>query len=308
MKRFFCFYLLSVFLISCTNAVTPLPAFTETISPTSSVEPTATLELTPTETPDPNMPPGATGKDGNEWIKEKETGTYVWTEIKNNKGEEVLSMGLKNNVTGDNLLDGGIPMIEHDDNEYLEDMTPLHILSQEDVSVPYFRHPDHPYSKAEAQVSFTGFYTGMLREGDGLRTAQRLENQQNGIISFPFTTPDGQSYGWNPNKNTGYTFIEVKYDELNKDKYPNLCIWETKDLTNESLIFRWTAFTDENNNAVVLGSVEHPKGLAPIEWMTQITGPLGLIARGGSISGDIGYFFDTQQLVKAALRTPHPHF
>ncbi len=70
MKRISHLLLLSIFLASCTSAVTPTPNVTVTrfaeVTVTFTPAPTSTpteIPPTPTETPDPNRPPDATGKD-----------------------------------------------------------------------------------------------------------------------------------------------------------------------------------------------------------------------------------------------------
>ncbi len=85
MKRYISLFLFATLLVACSSpAVTSTsipPTLTATLlPPTETLIPTATS--TPTDTPDPNMPADATGKDaqGN-YIKVENGVTYTWMQF-----------------------------------------------------------------------------------------------------------------------------------------------------------------------------------------------------------------------------------
>jgi hypothetical protein len=91
MKRILYVFLLSVFMASCTNLVSPqataISQATITSTPTLTPTFTPTITLTPTETPDPNKPPDATDRDTStgEYTKTVEengkTRVYIWKQF-----------------------------------------------------------------------------------------------------------------------------------------------------------------------------------------------------------------------------------
>lgn len=200
MKHLFCLFLLSVFLVSCANAVTSPPEFTETIPPTSTVEPTATIALTPTETPDPNMPPGATGFDEKgQYIKETAEGTFTWTEKTDAITGEIVFSEWTRPITDEE----GIPVVDfvYDD---IKDIGSIHVYVSDKViesaNLPLFVHTNKTPEQGNdndltSRAIVTIFERVNSRSPSGPEMHDFLTKMLNGDISIDFFTVDpSQTY------------------------------------------------------------------------------------------------------------------
>jgi hypothetical protein len=301
MSRFFIIIIISLIIQACTSKGN-LPSTTPTHEAILTKAPTD-APPTPTETTNPDMPFDATRRnEAGEWIKETAEGAFIWTEIKNNKNEEVVSLWTKSHVLDSPAnLDGGIPI---DDVEGEIKRIPLDINIQEDVEGPYFRHPAP--SKSD---NMGGFFFPMVykNHGSGKSLQEFYEIYKTGSIPLGFTDVNGNEYVWNiggeeeKNGNGRYRFFGIEWNHLTQEHYPDFVIIETTDIPDKTPVYRWTAFTDEKNNLIVLGAVEHTEALSNEEWMTFILGPLGPISTRHTLGPEIAYFPDTRFMVRTAL-------
>ena len=231
-KRIFLYLFLMIVVTGCVNVTTnvPLSSSTATNGETPSTPKPTEIPATPTETPDPNNPPGATGKDaqGN-WIK-TENGVQVAWNAELNTWERHI-----------NVNNEGIPLValtQQMQNNGGKDMLFLHAKVSD--KVPGFEHIGslslHNGANVNIRESFGNqFWFDLLKKiGSNLDYQQILD----GKVFISFTTSDG-TQNWKISPDT-----KVEVYILDKPIGNGFQDWKDAKGNN----FQSRMFTDEQGN------------------------------------------------------------
>ena len=272
-KRIFLYLFLMIVVTGCVNVTTNVPLSSSTAS-TSETTPTpkpTDIPVTPTETPDPNMPPGATGKDaqGN-WIKTvTENGKqaeYVWKDIQVSRETTVNGWFTSHILSGDS-----IPLIDADTVDGYTKTVPFTFDFQEGVNGPNLNHTEIQLPRQDIP-SFSRIYITMLenayygksfqmtkyteRGPNWLSFLSKLQNpQENGNVEIPFTSRSGD-FVWTPGPDIGYKVYAVPWDEA--DPATHLGFYETVDELQDSQMYRWSLSVDAAGNLVAVTAMKDP--------------------------------------------------
>jgi hypothetical protein len=310
MKRISHLLLLSTFLASCANAVTPAPNVTVTseVTVTFTSAPTE-VPPTPTETPDSNMPEGATGKDkaGN-YIKEIAEGTFTWTVVNGPDGKPVLSIWTDSRIipSTSDLPSGFPPLIESSDMwVFTGDGEPANFAAQKGFNMPFYSHPDYP-TTVDTQ-NFSSYYLAMIqgytdfKNRDGLL---RINNGEHPLIRF---TNGKTNNTWDTTQ--GIFVIGMNPSELTQEKFTSLKVCTSPDLLDPTVSFTYTVFTEPDGprkgRMIILTTTAHPENLTPEQALRMWIGPMV-----NAVSGNVSEsnFTDTQRMVNTGLRDVNPHW
>ncbi len=241
------YILIALFLASCvttpaTNAPIP-PASTFTLLPL----PSATVTLspspaTPTETRDPNMPPGATGKDaqGNYIKTVTENGkqvTYTSEAVPTGSKGETKNMWVTSHVINP-TFNGGIPAIDQPADGY-EPGISIQFEVKEGIQAPFIQHANNLDSSNN--INFTRLLYGTLMERYFGKNLLKISNTDQvqfgkdwnaGKLSIPVTDANGNTYDLPINDNTRANIILVNPEDITTSDYQDKFINSTTTFKN----------------------------------------------------------------------------
>lgn len=293
MKRISHLLLLSIFLASCANAVTPTPNVTVTSQATVTFTPVSTstaTEVLPTPTEvDPNRPIDATGTDseGNPTKKDEKTGeTLTWFPIQ--YGEDV-DKGIKGHWFKSQMKDGK--------DIFLYDSTLSSFVGPNSDSIPFHQYMldnngqlkvgyvlSHPDQVAEfgpgtpldggSQSSLVYVYLAVRAiqmldpdRANDIQNAKDLTQTDWTSVKDHFKSglsiPVGEYY-WNTSK--GYDEYIVDYDAAKNDS-------SFKITTGEKVEFRWKYYIQDGKLVVLIATPDIGK-LTPEQMRVMALAPM----------------------------------
>ena len=252
MKHLLFFVLITIFLTAC-NSTQPAPAVSpamtfdtstletstyltpdtptpDTQAPTPSTTLRASPEATatPTEAPDPNMPPGATGKDaqGNYIKAVTENGkpvTYTSEAVPTGSNGETKNMWVTSHVINP-TFNGGIPAIDQLGDGYQPKIS-IHFEVKEGILAPSLEHIQNP-APMNGATTFSNILYITLMERYFTKSFMKIPNSDMvqfgkdwnaGKISIPVTDANGNTYDLPINDKTQANIILVHPEDITSD-------------------------------------------------------------------------------------------
>ena len=227
MQKLVSMWLLFIFLSSaCATSVAEVPA-TSTITLSFPPSLTPTITPIPSETPDPNIPEGATRKDseGNYIKAVTENGkevTYTWETISTGHSGETMTDWFTSHVENPTYK-GGIPAIEQPANGY-DPIISINFKVKEGIQAPFIQHTSN--LESSSGLNFTRLLDTTLMERHYEKSIRKLSTDEMrqyykdlyaGKISIPVTDENGDTYNLLINDNTRANIYLVNPEDITPD-------------------------------------------------------------------------------------------
>ncbi len=301
MKRISRFLLLSIFLASCADAVTPMPVLTETSAPTATLALTDTPQPTPTETPDPDRPAGTFGKDAQgEYVDVNENGhtvRYRYETIVDDRGNEIYTGWFASHVENGSMNGGESIAMRRitDKGEVLAITMPLSVdvSSSIGLSVPMFIEK-RPIDSTK--ITLGASIGSLLVKNDenikrelsptDLSFAAINKDPVDGSITFKI---GDKIYKW-----TWYLGCDVHLASIGELAQLG-DYWTTTDenvagVKPDQLVkYYWRASTVDNK-LVIFAAVDNPAQLNTRQIFEWVLHPMGMVITKSDLSGTNDYW------------------
>jgi hypothetical protein len=269
MKKISRLLLLTIFLASCANAVTPAtptPTVTNTPAPTATLTLTPTPQPTPTETPDPNMPADATGEktvDGKKiYIKESDGRTYEWIkqELTMVGGEKLNFEGwYEMRTRGDNGKQGKTFLIRPENFGGDRPIMPMRVYAQEGLlgfgsdNAAIFTNKTGEKTNEEKVLTFDGRIFNQLYKRLKLKPGKEMGDFSLKFLAGNYPLPIDGLPDWKPGPNVGYDVYFVTSDST-----PDLSRKDFTKRKSEGDLFLLSITMDREGNIAYLIISEQP--------------------------------------------------
>jgi hypothetical protein len=278
MKRISHLLLLSIFLASCANAVTPtsnvtvtrFAELTVTFTPVPTSMPTE-IPPTPSETPDPNRPPDATGQDKDGYYKEIDGVKY--RQVLDSKSN-VLVDGWFGDHIKNPTYKGGIPSMD-EPGFSLKPAMPIYFRVKDGITAMYLVHVTNLDFKGGNTYSVNAMDTLMSRYyGKPLShiSTTELRNFFNNIFpnEFSVSLTDAQGNTHAIYGDTSFTIVLVDPADIPN---PDLNI---PNRPNQPNILAFTIFDDAAHSVTILVANTAPiDSLSDQQFINTILIPYG---------------------------------
>ncbi len=274
MKSIYYMITFVIFLAACAPAPTTLqsPVVSTSVPPSPTTAPT----VEPSPTVDSNMPEAPAGvtvqKDAQGYYFDKDGVRYRDTTLTDSLGQERYRGWFSNHVTGGDLLNGGIPLL--DQNQYSAAGMPMWFYGQVDLMLPYISHVPNPNEtgKSLSGAVYNGLHDIRFNK---LSLAEMYQAYQGGL-TIQFTTPDGKAYIWKASPSIGVEFYAIPWDAADPVAHPEFFQTpEAKQFGNA--VYRWTVFTKSDGTLVILSAVQDSDALNDTENAERFVNPIGVV-------------------------------